>query len=236
MEDMHWSFFVYFLSLGLGLILALVSGFLSTVLGGDHDISADHDLSVDHDIGVDHDISVDHDFGPGDVHLSPVSPPVMSTFLSIFGAGGLFLEGGLHLPWYIATPISGTVAIVLSIGVIVVLGKLLTAAQGTSHISLGDLIGTESTVITPIPANGLGEIAYSAPTGRGSMPARSETGTLIPKHSMVTITQVVGNTAMVRETIDEQLRNLPSAVDEAEATGSETGASREQVEAEASDE
>lgn len=216
---------MYLFSLVVGLGMAIASGFLGHVFdGGDGDVGGvDHDISVDHDIDVGHDIDIGHDIGGGGVgdvgaELSPVSMPIISTFLSGFGMSGMILERALHLPPLLSAPAAVGISIVAAFGVFLLLGKLLSAAQGTSHIAFTDLIGTEATVVTPIPAEGVGEIAYSAATGRGGMPARSESGALIPRHSMVTVTQVVGNTAMVRETIDERLRDLSveAAVDASE--------------------
>ena len=231
---MEWPFYVYLFSLVVGVGMLIVSGFLGQVLGdsdvgGDHDFGgADHDLSVDHDMSVDHDLSADHDVGVADgVHLSPISPPVMSTFLVSFGFTGMALDAGLHLPWFLSAPAAAAIGIVIAIGMMIVLGRLMTAAEGSSQIRYTDLIGTEATVVTPIPAKGLGEIAYSAATGRGGMSARSESGAIIPKHSMVTITQVVGSTALVRETIDEQLLGLAT---EAEETQPEEETEAEAVE------
>jgi len=231
---MEWTFYVYLFSLVVGVGMLIVSGFLGQVLGdsdvgGDHDFGGvDHDLSVDHDMSVDHDLSADHDVGIADgVHLSPISPPIMSTFLVSFGFTGMALEWGLNLPWFLTAPAAAAVGIVLAIGTMIVLGRLMTAAEGSSQIRYTDLIGTEATVVTPIPAEGLGKIAYTAATGRGAMSARGESGAMIPQHSMVTITQVVGSTALVRETIDEQLLGLAT---EAEETEPEEEAETEAVE------
>jgi len=221
MDGVSWSFAVYVFSLVVGLGLFIASGLLGHLsgigdhdmdIGGDADFSVDHDFSVDADVSADHDFSADHDVG-GDTsdvgaHLSPISPPIMSTFLVGFGFCGMLFEKAFHLPWFLSAPSATGLSLGLAVAIFLVLGRLMESAQGTSHIALADLIGSEGQVITPIPANGLGEIAYSSTTGRSSMPARSESGVLIPKHSMVTITQVIGNTAMVRETIDEQLRGL----------------------------
>ncbi len=209
---MDWSLAAYLFTLVVGLGLALISGFLGELLGGaDHDISVDHDISIDHDISVDHDVSVDHDIGhAADVgaHPSPVSPPVISTFLVVFGFLGILGEKGLHLPTQIAAPGAAVISVLLATLVFFALCKLFMAVQGTSHSALRDLIGAEAEVITPIPAEGVGEIVYTTATGRASVAARSENAVLIPKHSVVTITQMTGSVALVRETVDEELRKL----------------------------
>jgi membrane protein implicated in regulation of membrane protease activity len=221
---MDWSLAAYIFTIVVGVGLAFVSGFLSDIIGGgdhdigvdhdvsiDHDISVDHDVSVDHDIGADHDISVDHDVGgvtEVGAHPSPISAPVLSTFMVVFGFSGMIGEKVFRLPTIIAAPGAAGVSVLLAALVFLALCKLFMATQGTSHGALRDLIGLEAEVITPIPAEGVGEIAYITATGRASLPARSESATLIPKHSMVTVTQMTGNVALVRETVDEELRKL----------------------------
>jgi len=225
---MDWSLAAYVFCLIAGVGLAIASGFLGEILGhafGGHDAALGHDVGG-HDIGhglhVGHDVHVAHDAAAGhgaagagasgaaDVasQLSPISPPVISTFLTVFGLFGMVGEMGLKWPTVVAAPAAAVASLALAALVFVVIAKFLAVSQGTSHTALRDLIGTEAEVITPIPANGLGEVAYVCQTGRASMPARSEAGTMIPKHSMVMITDVVGNTALVRETVDEQLRSM----------------------------
>jgi membrane protein implicated in regulation of membrane protease activity len=224
MDHFTWSFGVYLFCLVVGLGFAIASGFLGGILhmgdggdaGIDHDFSVDHDFSADTDadVSADHDLSADQ--GDGGVHLSPISPPILSTFLAGFGFAGMVGEKALHLPWFLSGPMATIFSLGMAVLAFVLVGKLMSSSQGTSHVRFSDMIGTEAEVITPIPAEGVGEIAYNTATGRISCAARSETGAMIPKHSMVTITEVVGSVAMVRETIDEQLRHL--AVEEQTAT------------------
>jgi len=213
----NWTFAVYLFCFVVGLIFAIASGFLGSVLhlgdadasGIDHDFSADHDLSAGHDASVDHGVSVDHGAAESvGMHLSPISPPILSTFLVGFGFVGMVGDRGLHLPWFLSMPSAMAISFLIAALAFVGIGRFMEKSQGSSHVRFSDMIGVEAEVITPIPAEGVGEIAFTTPTGRTSHPARSETGAMIPKHSMVAITQVVGNVAMVRETIDEKLRRL----------------------------
>ena len=214
---MTWSFGVYLFCLVAGLGFAIASGFLGGILhtgdGGDTGLGhgfGGHDLGAHVDGSADHGLSTDHADASA-VHLSPLSPPIISTFLTGFGFAGMVGEKVLGLGWFLSAPLSIAFSVGIAVLAFVLVGKLMSGSQGSSHVRFADLVGTEAEVITPIPAEGLGEIAFDTPTGRTSHPARSETGAVIPKHSMVTITQVVGNVAMVRETIDEQLRSLGRA-------------------------
>jgi membrane protein implicated in regulation of membrane protease activity len=230
---MSWSLGAYIFCLVAGLILSIVSGFLGALMGH---VSGGHAGGVGHDVGghavAGHGFHVGHGlhFGHGHVphigghevaaeaaasptdvatQMSPISPPVISTFLTMFGFFGMLGEMGLHLPTLIAAPGAALVSVVAAALMFLAIAKFLSISQGTSHMAMADLVGSEAEVITPIPPDGLGEIAYSAPTGRASCPARSEAGTMIPKHSVVVITEMAGNVALVRETIDEQLRGVP---------------------------
>ncbi len=209
--------YVFFLVLGLG--LAFVSGFLGEILGhfggdgldaGGVDVHADGlDVHADgfdvHADGVDVHPDVHADAG---AHLSPVSPPILSTLMVLFGGIGLICERLLNLPPLLAVPVATLVALGGATVVFFVLGKLLLAIQGTTHGALSDLIGVEAQVITPIPADGIGEVSYSHAGVRESRPARSEDGVTIPKHSLVDISRVAGSTLIVRELVDERLRRL----------------------------
>lgn len=215
----NWTFAVYLFCFVVGLVFAIASGFLGSVLHlGDADAGGiDHDFSADHDLSADSAASVDHGGAESvGMHLSPLSPPILSTFLVGFGFLGMVGDRGLHLPWFLSMPSAMVVSLLIAALAFIGIGRFMEKSQGSSHVRFADMIGVEAEVITPIPAEGLGEIAFTTPTGRISQPARSETGAMIPKHSMVAITQVVGNVAMVRETIDEKLRRL--AHEEAETT------------------
>ena len=216
------AIWAYWFFLTAGLALAVISALLGEVFGhlDGHDVGGGHDVSHDlhvghdagHDVGAGHEVGLGHDMGHPDVatHLSPFSMPVLSTCMVFFGGTGLLLEKALpvRLPSIIAVPIAGASGFVFAALAFVAIDAFMRHAQGTSHISAHQLAGVEAEVITPIPAEGLGEIAYSTPTGRASCPARAEEGALIPKNSMVSIVRVVGNTAVVRELMDERLRRL----------------------------
>jgi len=55
-------------------------------------------------------------------------------------------------------------------------------------------------VVSPIPENGVGEIAYVVSDTRYTAPARSTNGAAIPNGKLVTITRVVGTQFYVTST------------------------------------
>ena len=52
--------------------------------------------------------------------------------------------------------------------------------------------GTEASVVSPIPENGVGEIAYVVGGTRYTAPARTENGVPVGNGKLVRITRVVG--------------------------------------------
>jgi membrane protein implicated in regulation of membrane protease activity len=76
---------------------------------------------------------------------------------------------------------------------LVFLRKLFRATQGSSESRISDVIGIEAEVITPIPENGVGEIAYVQKGARYSAPAREQTGVAIANGRPVKIVRVAGS-------------------------------------------
>jgi len=72
------------------------------------------------------------------------------------------------------------------------LRRLFSATQSSSESRVGTLVGQPATIITPIPENGVGEIAYVQAGTRYSAPAREEHGSPVALGKSVRITRVVG--------------------------------------------
>jgi membrane protein implicated in regulation of membrane protease activity len=73
-----------------------------------------------------------------------------------------------------------------------VLRQLFKKTQSSSESHVASLMGQIATVITPIPENGVGEIAYVQAGTRYTAPARTENGTPVPNGQPVRISRVVG--------------------------------------------
>jgi membrane-bound ClpP family serine protease len=69
---------------------------------------------------------------------------------------------------------------------------VFSRTQGSSEAHISKIAGVVATVITPIPADGVGEIAYVQGGSRYSAPARSESGSAIANGATVKITRVIG--------------------------------------------
>ena len=70
--------------------------------------------------------------------------------------------------------------------------------QSSSESRVATLVGVPATVLTPIPENGVGEIAYVQLGTRYTAPARAELGVPILGGQTVTISRVVGTQFFVK--------------------------------------
>lgn len=211
----------YLMCFFIGFFYAIITGILSGVFGGgDADASgadldvggADVDIGgadVDVDVGdVDVDVGdIDADVGGADAHagphLSPLSPITIAMFSSSFGAIGAILTK--FYPGFGTVPVLG-VAILSGVVIAGVtmwfFWRLFRSTQESSEARVSDIIGVDAEVITTIPAEGFGEIAYVARGTRFNSTARSIDGKEVPRNATVTIRRVVGNVCYVRRTTD----------------------------------
>jgi membrane protein implicated in regulation of membrane protease activity len=173
---------LYFACFIIGFAYAFIASVLSHFFGGD----GDHG-----DIGH-------GDVGHADMSLPVLSPTIIAAFVTGFGGTGILVTN--------LTSWSSTVGVVVAVagGLIValsafgLLGFIYSRTQGGSEYQTQELTGYSAEVITTIPENGFGEIAYEARGARANSPARSVDGKTIPKHAHVTIVKVVGSTFFVK--------------------------------------
>ena len=71
--------------------------------------------------------------------------------------------------------------------------------EGSSESRVGQLIGQRAAIVSPIPANGVGEISYTQAGARYSAPARAEHGYAIATGQTVKITRIVGTQFFVEQ-------------------------------------
>jgi len=170
---------IYFLSFGVGLGYAVLVGLAGHFFGGD---AADTHM----DVGT-------------DLPLSPLSPTVISTFLTGFGGGGLLAHSYFLLPLGKGVIVAVLSGCLLSGGTFMVLSLLFRKTQAGSEFTLNEMVGRVVQVITPIPEAGTGEVAIIAKGTRVNGPARSVDGSAIGRNSAVTVERVVGNVYYVRK-------------------------------------
>lgn len=178
------AFFIYAVCFGVGLLFALLSVFLGH-LGHDGHVDAAHDAG-----GVQG--HAEAGFGTHDMPgFEPVGPTTIATFITAFGGIGMVLNqsDSIHrYSWAVAGVGALAIAALVGWGFAVV----FRWAQGSSEGRIAEINGVTATVITPIPAGGVGEIAYVQAGSRYSAPARTEDGAAFPNGATVKITRVVG--------------------------------------------
>jgi hypothetical protein len=169
---------IYFLSFVIGLGYAVMVGLSGHLFGGD---AGDTHM----DIGT-------------DLPVTPLSPTVLSTFLTGFGGGGLLANSYFQLPLGKGVIVAILTGIALSGGTFGVLTLLFRNTQAGAEYSLEDMVGRMVQIITPIPENGTGEVAIIVKGTRIAGPARSVDGKAIGRSTPVTVVRVVGNVYYVQ--------------------------------------
>jgi len=183
------AFLVYLFCLVVGFVFVLGSAVLGH-FGGDHghvDGSGGHAEA-----------GADSSDAPG---VSLFSPIVMAAFVAAFGAFGLIFSQfeATNSP-VISAGLSMVCALLVAGTLVGLLRKLVRASDSSSESRVATLVGHEATVITPIPAGGVGEIAYVQAGSRYTSPAREESGTAVANGKEVKITRVIGSQFYVTAT------------------------------------
>jgi len=181
-------------------------GFDAAGLDGDMDINAGHAIDASHGAEAAHAADTHHsDASDTTGSPSPFSPVVMASAITTFGAVGLISMKGFGLSGlastFVALGFAGAIGAAIFFGIV----KFMYGSQSNSLFSLNDLVGTEADVITPVPAKGLGEIAYTIKGVRYTLAARSLEGCEIRRGTPVIIREIAGNAAVVQQklTIDD---------------------------------
>lgn len=174
---------IYLICLGVGLLFALVSAFFA-------DFGAGHDAHVDADAGH---VGV----GPGAQHMpgfSALSPTSIATFVTAFGGFGLILSKikMTQNPW-LSAPLAALGGLIVAVVIVFVFNKIFHSAQGSSEGRVAELFGVSATVITPIGAGGVGEIAYVQGGTRYTASARALDEREIPCGAKVRIVRTSGS-------------------------------------------
>jgi membrane protein implicated in regulation of membrane protease activity len=177
------DFLVYAVCFGVGLLFAIVSAFLGHLFGG-------HDADVDVGTGGHAEAGFQDTGMPG---LSPFSPTTITAFLTAFGGLGLIFSRieVTKSPW-ISAPLAVLGALIIAVVVVWLFGTVFHKVDSSSESRVATLVGMTATVITPIPANGVGEIAYVQAGSRYSAPARNERGAPVANGQTVKIVRIVG--------------------------------------------
>jgi len=209
-----WLWMAYLICFLLGLGYAVIAGIFSAFSDLDFGHDADVDIGVDIDGGGEIDLGGGHDVvggidvdaadvgghvPGGSVHgpnVSPFSPPVVAITLITFGGTGIIFTQLLDWEAMSLLPSAGS-GVAMGLVTFLFFYTFIRKVQGSSSPTLQETIGIEAEATTPIPPDGVGEIAYVARGARFTARARSVSGSVLPSHSAVKIVKWVGHTAYV---------------------------------------
>ena len=174
---------IYIACLALGLLFTIISATKGHFFGG-------HDAHPDVGTGGHAEAGYDHSGVPG---ISFFSPTVLACFVTAFGACGLILSRveATRNVW-VSAPISAVAGVVMAFLAFLLFNFMFKQTQSSSESKVASLLGQTASIITPIPADGVGEIAYVQGGARYTAPARTESGVPVSAGKPVKITRIVG--------------------------------------------
>jgi len=200
---MTTTFFVYSICFGVGLLFTIASAFMAHIFGGGHEGQVDVSGGHAGDVGGAHGGADGHAGTAGHAEagfnnqdmpgFSPVSPTTIASFITAFGGFGMIFTN-LPLtrsPW-VSAPLATLSGFAIAGMVFWLFHKVFSWTQSSSESRVDTLVGETATVITPIPENAVGEIAYVQLGTRYTAPARAEEGLPVPSGQAVKITRIVG--------------------------------------------
>jgi hypothetical protein len=179
---------VYAISLLIGAIYAVFLVFFH----GIGDVLGDLDVDLDLDTNVDLDADAAGE-------AAGVSVLAIASFISSFGAFGL-----IAVTLFDAGAVASLIAALLGGIVIGIAAQFfflyILSPTVSSEVRQTRLIGTVAEIITPIPANGVGQIAFVAEGSRVTYSARAtDSEKALPRGTAVRIERIVGGMAYVSE-------------------------------------
>jgi membrane protein implicated in regulation of membrane protease activity len=175
------EFLIYLGCLGFGLLFTILSAVLGHLFGG-----TDHHVDVGTHGHVD--AGFDNTGMPG---VSIFSPVVICSLVTAFGAFGLvFTRIEQTRSVWMSAPLAAGCGLLVAAGAFFMFNAIFEKTQASSETRIGSLIGKTATVITPIPANGVGEIAYVTGGTRCTAPAREQNGVAVANGQNVKIMRV----------------------------------------------
>jgi membrane protein implicated in regulation of membrane protease activity len=174
---------IYTACLALGLIFTIITAVAGHFFGG-------HDGDAGVGTGGHAEAGYDHSGVPG---VSFFSPTVLACFVTAFGACGLILSRieATRNVW-ISAPLSAIAGAGIAMVAFLLFNWMFKQTQSSSESRVGTLAGLTASILTPIPQDGVGEIAYVQSGSRYTAPARTADGSPVPAGKLVRITRIVG--------------------------------------------
>ena len=181
---------IYTACLAIGLLFTIISAFLGHLLGGGHE-------GADIGTGGHVEAGVDTHGMPG---FSFFSPTVLASFITAFGAFGIvFSHVEATSSVWASAPLAAVSGAIVAGLVFLLFDYIFKKTQSSSESRLSSLPGVSASIVTPIPLNGVGEIAYVQGGTRYTAPARTEDGQPIGSGKTVRISRVIGTQFYVEQ-------------------------------------
>lgn len=173
---------IYVICLAIGLLFTVISIIVGHLFGGGD--------GGDVGTGGHAEAGYDHSGVPG---LSFFSPTVLACFITAFGACGVILSRieATSSVW-VSAPLSALAGVVIASVAFLIFNYMFREMQSSSESRLSSVIGLTGSIVTPIPVDGVGEIAYVQGGSRYTAPARTESGAAVPAGKPVKITRIAG--------------------------------------------
>jgi membrane protein implicated in regulation of membrane protease activity len=186
------AFLAYFICFGVGLCFTIGTAVFGHIFGGHG-----HDGHLDGS-GGHAEVGADASDMPG---VSVLSPTIIAAFITAFGGIGMLLHQiPATKPSYISAPLAVVGGMGIASAMLWLMRQLFRRTQSSSESKVASLVGQAATIITPIPENGVGEIAYVQAGTRYTAPAREENGVAVASGKLVTITRIVASQFFVKAT------------------------------------
>ena len=177
---------VYIICLAVGLLFTLFSMVAGHFFGGGHDFDHGGDLGT----GGHAEAGLDTHGMPG---ISFFSPTVLASFITAFGAFGLiFTHIEATSSVWASAPLAAVSGGIVAGLVFMLFNAMFSKTQSSSESRVASLHGQVASIVSPIPENGVGEIAYVQGGTRYTAPARTENGVASAAGKTVRISRVVG--------------------------------------------
>ena len=175
------AFLVYLFCLTVGAVFVLGCALAGHLFGGgDGHVGGSHGHASTGTDGSD---------SPG---VSAFSPTIIAAFVTAFGGLGIiFSQIQATKDPFLSAPLAAVGAVLLAGILLWAMRLLFSKSESSSESKVASLAGMAATVISPIPENGVGEIAYVQAGTRYTAPAREEHGQALASGRAITITRVV---------------------------------------------
>ena len=203
---MEWSIIAifYFACLSFGFLFAFLGAVFGEIFGhaetevGGHEVDLGHaDADVaGHEVDLSHDVDVGHAGDMPGAHFFNMI--TVATFSGFLGLIGLVLVWGLGMAALPSLAVSVPLALLVAAAQFVLYVRIFIRAQGTSEATLSETLGCKADVITTIPGDRVGEIAYVIKGSRYTAPAASADGADLPRGARVQIVNMKGSIFIVR--------------------------------------